>query len=467
MAAVSALVAGVACASGESNGLRERDAAVDVSSDGDGGDAGDEGDGGREVGTSDGVPPGPDGSDAFAGGDAIVDGSEELPEVSTCKTAADCPPPVNQCLVATCTGYVCGTQEVPQGVEVAKDSPPDCHGTFCDGMGYAVQGLDPTNVPPSSNPCVASLCNSWGNPATAPVATGTPCAASGGKLCDGTGNCVQCLHSSDCAGGKVCDALDDCIDLPLSCQDGVKDGTETDVDCGGSLCLPCANGRTCHADADCTSAHCDPAVHTCRSVLCFDGVQDGGETDVDFGGPGCTPCAIGHGCQVNQDCVSDGCDATTHLCVFNQCHDGMKDGAETDVDCGGTTCSPCAVGQGCLAGTDCLSTLTCISLRCWAPTCNDGVSDGTETGIDCGGGDCPECGLAQGCALDSDCQSGARDGVSLVCVANQCADHRTDGTETDVDCGGGTCACCLVGRTCGKNIDCCPGHVCNSSKQCQ
>jgi hypothetical protein len=47
------------------------------------------------------------------------------------------------------------------------------------------------------------------------------------------------------------------------------------------------------------------------------------------------------------------------------CFDGIKNGDETDVDCGGT-CNPC-------------------------PTCDDGIKNGDETGIDCGGSLCEPC----------------------------------------------------------------------------
>ena len=47
------------------------------------------------------------------------------------------------------------------------------------------------------------------------------------------------------------------------------------------------------------------------------------------------------------------------------CFDGIKNGDETDVDCGGT-CNPC-------------------------PTCDDGIKNGDETGIDCGGSWCEPC----------------------------------------------------------------------------
>src|SRR5688500_6249560 len=36
-------------------------------------------------------------------------------------------------------------------------------------------------------------------------------------------------------------------------------------------------------------------------------------------------------------------------CVDPSCSNGMEDGDETGVDCGGKTCSACGAGQGCFA----------------------------------------------------------------------------------------------------------------------
>ena len=53
-------------------------------------------------------------------------------------------------------------------------------------------------------------------------------------------------------------------------------------------------------------------------------------------------------------------------CPVPTCTDGIMNGDETWIDCGGTVCNPC-------------------------PPCGDGVMNGNETGVDCGGPDCPVC----------------------------------------------------------------------------
>lgn len=71
------------------------------------------------------------------------------------------------------------------------------------------------------------------------------------------------------------------------------------------------------------------------------------------------------------------------------CSNGVIDGLETDVDCGGSQCLPCADGEACLVDDDC-SSQVCPEGICLVPTCSDGVQNGTETGEDCGGS-CPAC----------------------------------------------------------------------------
>lgn len=91
--------------------------------------------------------------------------------------------------------------------------------------------------------------------------------------------------------------------------------------------------------------------------------------------------------------------------VIPTCIDGIQNGGESDVDCGGPNCPDCPNGDGCFSGADCQSGV-CMGGVCQAPTCTDGVENGNETGVDCGGGTCPPCPDGEGCLVSTDCQSG-------------------------------------------------------------
>src|SRR5688572_14242114 len=72
-----------------------------------------------------------------------------------------------------------------------------------------------------------------------------------------------------------------------SCEDGTRNGEETDIDCGGDACGACVTGASCERHADCTSGTCLSGV--CTAVSCEDGIQNGNETGIDCGGD-CARC---------------------------------------------------------------------------------------------------------------------------------------------------------------------------------
>lgn len=137
---------------------------------------------------------------------------------------------------------------------------------------------------------------------------------------------------------------------------------------------------------------------------CHDGVQNGAETGVDCGGGACEPCAYAYGCSVDADCGSGYCPASRGYCIINDgravcgievmenptCGDCVKNGAETDVDCGGE-CFPCRVGKTCTNDAE-----------CWSGSCSSGICAAGPTNTrcfsnaDCASGKCavatvPEC----------------------------------------------------------------------------
>lgn len=129
------------------------------------------------------------------------------------------------------------------------------------------------------------------------------------------------------------------------CSDGVRNGDETDLDCGGS-CRSCTDGAMCDVDADCVGS-CDSG--TC--VSCMDMAMNGMETDVDCGGPACGGCADTAMCVANDDCTSRRCEGTS----CTSCVDGLQNGGEIAVDCGGSDCMGCPTGTACTFDADCAS----------------------------------------------------------------------------------------------------------------
>ncbi|MCA9706125.1 MAG: hypothetical protein KDK70_09780 [Myxococcales bacterium] len=164
------------------------------------------------------------------------------------------------------------------------------------------------------------------------------------------------------------------------CSNGVQDGDETDVDCGGICGATCVPGQDCDSSADCLEGVCE--FGQCSAPDCSDGVSNGSETDLDCGGSCGATCIPGETCSVGGDCVEGVCDM--NLCSLPSCMDMVDNGTETDVDCGGACGATCLPGDDCSNGGDCI-TGVCILGVCQSASCDDGVQNGIEQGIDCAG----------------------------------------------------------------------------------
>lgn len=286
-------------------------------------------------------------------GGAVGSGGS-LGSAGECVSDADCPPSAGPCVAAACQAGRCTTAALARGTPVNAPVAV-CHASVCDGTGRILDVIDPTNVSLTSPVCAAAACDDTGAVTQIPLAAGSACSEGGARICDGAGRCVMCLVSSDCATGLVC-VEHACV--TTGCSDGILDGDETDVDCGG-VCPPCAQGRACRIDQDCASDACEGVTHICLATTCIDQILDGSETDVDCGGS-CSPCTPNHQCAVNADCTTARCDPQTLICGGNECLDGRQNGLETDVDCGGAdACVRCRIGGHCSARTDCQAGLQC------------------------------------------------------------------------------------------------------------
>lgn len=146
--------------------------------------------------------------------------------------------------------------------------------------------------------CLNAECQILDEPA------GTPCTASGGTVCDGSGACVECTMNSHCADG-TCQAST-CVDA--SCEDDVQSTGETDVDCGGP-CGPCNNGRGCLVDTDCLSLVCGGT--TCQACAAHNDCPDNSyycDLNGDLACHPLKPCFAP--CMYDYECVDGDCIGT-------------------------------------------------------------------------------------------------------------------------------------------------------------
>ena len=110
---------------------------------------------------------------------------------------------------------------------------------------------------------------------------------SGGATASANGGAIGTNGGTD--SGSVGTA-----DAGPTCTDGIANGHESDVDCGGDVCLGCKNGQACAAPSDCAIQSCTAAI--CQDTLCVNGTVDKGESDIDCGGTRCPGCAPAHAC---------------------------------------------------------------------------------------------------------------------------------------------------------------------------
>ncbi len=210
--------------------------------------------------------------------------------------------------------------------------------------------------------------------------------------------------------------VDISLNLEQACSNRLKDGDESDTDCGGSCKKGCGKDKLCRKDADCESRLCSDGK--CGKASCSDGMKNQDETDIDCGGS-CKKCAEGDSCKKESDCSSGIC--TEGVCLSKgPCFNEAKDALETDTDCGGICAElkniKCGPGKKCSEDTDC-TTATCgIDGKC-APL-NDRDYDNLQGSRD----NCPS-------AYNPKQEDNDRDGTGDKCDEDNDNDGMTDEWE--------------------------------------
>ena len=244
------------------------------------------------------------------------------------------------------------------------------NGTAIDGCAGYTEGSCSLPGNPSSGGTIMSYCH---------VATGIDFTQGfgpqPGNVIRNTVSNATCLQAN-CGGGGP------------TCSDGIQNGDETGVDCGGSVCPAC--------DTPCT----DNEVTITINLDNYPGettwqITNSGGSVVASGGP-----YSGAGTTVVEDaCLVDGCYDFT---IFDSYGDGIccgyGNGSYTVTSDGSTLASGGAFGSS-------ETTNFCLN-ESSGPTCDDGVQNGDETGVDCGGSACPACPPSGGEILGSYFETG-------------------------------------------------------------
>ena len=114
-----------------------------------------------------------------------------------CAMATDCAGQDTECQTRTCIGGKCGFDYKPLGTPTAMQTAMDCKINTCDGSGMAIIIAEDSDLPIDNNPCTNDFCMA-GIPSNPNLLPGASCG--GGHVCDGFGNCLECLTAADCPG---------------------------------------------------------------------------------------------------------------------------------------------------------------------------------------------------------------------------------------------------------------------------
>ncbi len=314
-------------------------------------------------------------------------------------------------------------------------STPHCNGTRC------VECLLSDDCPASPVDCKYRSCQG-GSCQFPNRRSGFVCNDDGGNVCDGAGNCVECVDDVQCSGtprpycntstntcvrcltNGDCDDRNDCttdrctasntcsnrnVSAGTSCSGGVCDGAGACVECRTNT--HCDDGNPCTFDT-CSSGTCSN-VNRMAGVSC----PGGGVCD---GAGACVECLGDGDCNDGNECTTDTCTASNTcsnppVATGTSCSGGVCDGSGSCVPCLRDSMNPrVSPDSGCDATTPVCDTTngTCV-------TCVDTGNGSMDPGCSEGTPACKDVTTCVQCTDDLDC-SGTGSTTECDTTTNTC-----------------------------------------------
>lgn len=412
--------------------------------------------------------------------DRICDGAGACVE---CNAPSQCPGIDSDCQARSCTSHVCGITYSPLGTARAASfqMSGDCKVVVCDGNGNSAPQPqnDDNDVPGDGNNCTKDVC-AGGSPSHPFEPMNAACGVN--SACNATGQCgcandAACTAPNTCGGGnpgtptfcgctlkscaavnKTCGTVTDGCFSTQSCDNSAKDGTETDVDCGGGggCGAKCAAGKQCSAGSDCGTGNCADGV--CCNTACAGTCQ------------ACTTAKKGGGADGVCGSIAVGLPDSAPVCGGTKACDGANNCKKVD----GQTCAagPECVSGSCADGVCCNTTCNGTCLACTAAlkgSGNDGVCGNIPINL-------PDTSATTTCAGTSSCDGngvckknvGQPCGTGAQCVNGNCVDGACCGSASC-----GTCQSCNLAGNAGTctnitsgNPDTNPANTCTNGSVC-
>ncbi len=233
--------------------------------------------------------------------------------------------------------------------------------------------------------------------------------------CNGTiDDNPNCCHTlEDCPLGDIC--FQGVCQITPRCDDLIKNGAETDIDCGGTDCPKCPDDKACTVDLDCISNLCPAELRKCKRKT------------------------LGSHCKLDDECTSGFC--VDGVCCNEPCKGLCRAciAAITQTNAPDGTCA--SVGAGFSDGNDCTT---------------DAQDSCKQTGACDGNGQCQLYTNTTICAPAS-CTS-----ATVLHPASTCDGARTCVVKENFDCAPYACSAGACKATCANDPDCAATAYCDS-----